>query len=580
MAQQPTAAAPPGRVIRIRQADVTKSMERFSLGERPSDKQIRAFIEAVRGKQEMYGWPETGESYAGIIDLVPTTVQKICGKTDKTLTVLLKTLQSLSLEVYSETPGYQTTELHRELADIDPLQFATCAGLGMAMRAAYLSFPYAKVNEATLINMFMSKMEGKLTKSIVDKKFQSLEECVEAVKIQESDIKATEEMGMKVFGRVRGICSIENMSSPLKSPQKRQYEPLFDGETRYSPSKRLYGQTREDIGTGQQETRGEWEVQQLEEQVREKGVHMQKERLKRKLYDMEEQGETEAKEERRAKEDRSTGGRVSAVTPIQAPDEDEAKRRAQLEIREELLAVREKAVQHRIAALSRELPEVIETVAKGAPCMCPNCGKAQHEGVDCCTTRWTNDVQQRYGVQEDRARSFLSGSSQMTCFNCGGKGHMARNCDKPRARQDIICFKCDQPGHFARDCGSRDGNRGERRRGGYQGRRDQDRGNQRDQDRGYQDRGNQRDQDRGYQDRGNQRDGRQGDQRREASGVNAAPINHDASVHRENSVLKQELEAARVVQLQEKVKWEKILTGLAGGDSSGTTQLPPFPPPS
>ena len=42
----------------------------------------------------------------------------------------------------------------------------------------------------------------------------------------------------------------------------------------------------------------------------------------------------------------------------------------------------------------------------------------------------------------------------MSCVNCGKKGHMARDCRQARHEEKSKrpCFVCGKPGHLARDC--------------------------------------------------------------------------------------------------------------------------------
>ena len=38
------------------------------------------------------------------------------------------------------------------------------------------------------------------------------------------------------------------------------------------------------------------------------------------------------------------------------------------------------------------------------------------------------------------------------CYNCGDKGHMAKNCTKPAKRDDRMCYLCNHKGHIAKNC--------------------------------------------------------------------------------------------------------------------------------
>ncbi len=56
-----------------------------------------------------------------------------------------------------------------------------------------------------------------------------------------------------------------------------------------------------------------------------------------------------------------------------------------------------------------------------------------------------------------RGQAMEIGQSNVRCYNCNGRGHISRNCRRPRKRYSTRqvtgkCFNCNQPGHWAKDC--------------------------------------------------------------------------------------------------------------------------------
>lgn len=42
--------------------------------------------------------------------------------------------------------------------------------------------------------------------------------------------------------------------------------------------------------------------------------------------------------------------------------------------------------------------------------------------------------------------------SQITCFNCSGKGHFSSDCPQPKRDNKYVCFNCQKPGHRINEC--------------------------------------------------------------------------------------------------------------------------------
>mmetsp|Transcript_1454 Transcript_1454/g.851 ORF Transcript_1454/g.851 Transcript_1454/m.851 type:complete len:85 (-) Transcript_1454:161-415(-) len=72
---------------------------------------------------------------------------------------------------------------------------------------------------------------------------------------------------------------------------------------------------------------------------------------------------------------------------------------------------------------------------------CYNCGGNGHLARDCQNPRAEGDVREKINSEKRNYRR---------CFNCGKFGHIAEACTKPR--NDKACYQCGKEGHIAREC--------------------------------------------------------------------------------------------------------------------------------
>lgn len=104
------------------------------------------------------------------------------------------------------------------------------------------------------------------------------------------------------------------------------------------------------------------------------------------------------------------------------------------------------------------------------PFMCRNCKESGHKASDCPNPRDLSDIEcKNCNKSECRSASVFSElllttsavghfakdceeERVVTCRNCGEKGHMSKECDKPRNMDNVKCNNCEELGHFSKQC--------------------------------------------------------------------------------------------------------------------------------
>ncbi|KAM8714767.1 hypothetical protein ACLKA7_001173 [Drosophila subpalustris] len=95
--------------------------------------------------------------------------------------------------------------------------------------------------------------------------------------------------------------------------------------------------------------------------------------------------------------------------------------------------------------------EFLEYVIEGIPdTNLRNTAKLQHFGSKTELLQAFTKVELANSIQK-QADPVNAPKQDVKCYNCNSKGHMAKECRKPK-REDGACFACGKQGHQAKDC--------------------------------------------------------------------------------------------------------------------------------